>query len=67
MKLLKSAALFLLPTTISANANAEYLINLADFPDWFQQSMARETSVETNGKMVIERLNVDAQVKGKPV
>ena len=67
MKLLKSAALFLLPATLSASANAEYLINLADFPDWFQQSMARETSVETSGKMVIERLNVDAQVKGKPV
>ena len=67
MKLLKSAALLLLPATISVNANAEYLINLADFPDWFQQSMARETSVEASGKLVIEKLNVDAQVKGKPV
>lgn len=67
MTLLKSAACILFPITFSASVSAKYLVNLSDFPDWFQQGMARETKVETMGKLTIEALNVDAMVKGKPV
>lgn len=67
MKLLKSATCILLPITLSASVNAEYLVNLSDFPDWFQQGMARETKVDNTGKLTIEALNVDAMVKGNPV
>lgn len=50
---------------VSINANAKVLVDLNEFPEWFQKAVARTIDVKTETPIEIEAFNVNAKVKGK--
>ncbi|MDC8829665.1 hypothetical protein [Alteromonas gilva] len=64
MKLRYSVLFCALPLVFSAPSTAHLLVNLNEFPEWFQQAMERETEIESTSQLTIEALNVDARIKG---
>lgn len=58
-------AALLLTSIISFGANAADLVNIKDFPKWFQESMARESALKKTSTLEIAEFNVNSDVKGK--
>jgi hypothetical protein len=65
MKLFSFIACLSLASTLSFASHAADLINIKDFPSWFQEAMARESKLTETSKLKIEKFNVNADVKGK--
>jgi len=55
----------ILASFLSFTANAADLMNIKDFPEWFQDGMARESKLKKTSKLKIKQFAVNAKVKGK--
>ncbi len=50
---------------LAFNVSAVELVNLNDFPDWFQEAMARDTKVTNTSPIKIAEFQVDGSVLGQ--
>jgi hypothetical protein len=55
----------ILSFSLSFGANAADLINIKDFPDWFQEAMTRESELKEMSNLEIKQYNVNSEVKGE--
>lgn len=65
MNHLRIGTSILLSLLITFSASAKDLINLENFPDWFKDSMARESELKESSIIEIEQYNINNKVKGK--
>jgi hypothetical protein len=65
MKKTSVIAGLLFSSTLSFTANAVDLLNVKDFPSWFQEAMVRESELKETSTLKLEQFNVDSNVKGK--
>lgn len=65
MKSIPIISIGVLCTAISISANASDLINISDFPEWFQEAMVRESGQIKTSVLSLEQLNVNTEVLGK--
>ncbi|WP_371194471.1 hypothetical protein [Glaciecola sp. SC05] len=54
----------LMSFALALSANAVDFVNLKDFPEWFQESIAREVKLDKTSQLKLEQFNVDAEVIG---
>lgn len=61
---IRCASIFL-GISLTTPAIAVDFVNVAEFPDWFQEAMARETQITTESEFKLANFNIDSKVKGK--
>ncbi len=65
---MKSLNLFFSTIILISTCNqvsAADLVNLEDFPGWFQDAMVREIKVRKKSKLKLKKFNINEKVKGK--
>ncbi|WP_289029237.1 hypothetical protein [uncultured Paraglaciecola sp.] len=65
MKYMSLVAIAAILIVTSVNSHAKVLVQLEQFPKWFKDATARETTVKKTSKLKVEEFNVDGTVKGK--
>lgn len=65
MKHLHIVSSLLLTLLMSSTTNAKDLMNVESFPDWFKDSMARESELKETSTLKIEQYSVNSNIKGK--
>ena len=65
---MKSIGIFISLLTfsvLSLQTNALDLVNIKEFPDWFQEAMEREKKVKKKSKLKLKKFDINHKVKGK--
>ncbi|MEP0356006.1 MAG: hypothetical protein ABJH06_01855 [Paraglaciecola sp.] len=65
MKYLSLVAIVAILIAASVNSHAKVLVQLEQFPKWFKDATARETTVKKTSKLKVEQFNVEGTVKGR--